>query len=98
MELILGNSQDANSPLEIGVHVLGFVDESIGGRGHEGGLSAYSRQGFTKDEHSVNDNKEDLVNQEFTRVNWTERHFRALLKHLSAIHAAPKVRAALMNK
>lgn len=38
---------------------------------------------FTKNGNIVNGNNEYIVNDQFTIVNWSESHFRALLSHLS---------------
>lgn len=44
MELVLGNRQGELSPLEIGLHVLRAVPTTKGGRGKNGGLSAYAKR------------------------------------------------------
>jgi site-specific DNA-methyltransferase (adenine-specific) len=42
MQLVLSNMQGELSPLEMGIHVLGAVELSDGGKGNKGGLSEYS--------------------------------------------------------
>lgn len=84
MELVLSNAQGELSPLERGIHALGFVERSSGGRGKKGGLSEYARQLAIDDS-----NLSKLVNA--ARVyqnsgNVTEVSDRAF--HLSAIHKA----------
>ena len=41
-----------------------------------------AREGFTKNGEEVKDGEGEVVNSEFTKVNWTETHFRSLLQHL----------------
>ncbi len=44
LELVKANNQGELSPLEIGLHVLKYVEVSEGGRGKKGGLSEYARE------------------------------------------------------
>lgn len=45
--------------------------------------TAWNMARFTRNGEVVKPEDEELVNLEFTTVNWTERHFRAMLQHLA---------------
>lgn len=50
---------------------------------------------FPKNQVREIDTEDDLGNQELPRGNWSERHFRALLKHLPYDGSRPAYRAQL---
>lgn len=89
MELALSNSQGELSPLERGIHALGYVERSQGGRGKKGGLSEYARQ--------TGDNRGDLSTlknaaEVYQATKGVEHPTRLCdcAYHLAAIHRADR--------
>jgi hypothetical protein len=89
MELILGNQQDGMSPLEIGIHALGNVFLSEGGRGKEGGLRDYARQIGSAPSKVSEYRQAAEVYQSIKRSHEGTDFFLDKALHLAAIHKSP---------
>ena len=90
MELMLGNAQKEFDSLEVGLHVLDYIELGYGrGRGQNGGLREYERQ--TQKDHS---NLSKLRNgaevyRAIEKSGVMLPHFFEKGFHLNAIHSAP---------
>jgi ParB/RepB/Spo0J family partition protein len=92
MLLVLSNSQSELSPLEIGLHVLGYVELGKKGRGHRGGLREYARHvGFSQAYLSqVAAAAEVFLSLDGVKNDKSTYHFLDKAQHLYAIHSAPR--------
>ncbi len=103
MQLVLGNSQGELSPLEIGIHALGAIEPSEGGRGVTGGVSEYARQ-IGRDKSYISYLRDAAeVYQRISKTVDSSQQFSDKAKHLAAIHKAhrelwPMLVGALLDK
>jgi len=88
MQLVLSNAQGELSPLEIGIHVLGAVENAAGGAGKIGGLSEYARLVGKTNQYigQVKAAAEVFIVTKNLKLEFEV--FQDKAKHLAAIHKA----------
>ena len=88
MQLVLSNAQGELSPLEIGIHVLGAVENATGGAGKTGGLSEYARLvGKQRQDVTTYRNGAEVF-RAIEKMQISLHLFQDKAKHLAAIHKA----------
>jgi hypothetical protein len=89
--LVLANAQGELSPLEIGLHVLRYVETAKGGRGEKGGLSAYAERTRQKIPRLTELRQAALVYETLGSIQgFSPEDLLSRSTHLTAIHAAPR--------
>jgi ParB/RepB/Spo0J family partition protein len=89
MELAADNAQGELTPLEIGLHALGAVEHGKGGRGQQGGISAYARAVGRSQQYLSQLVAAARVYQAVKGTSQTVG-FTAKARHLAAIARAPQ--------
>jgi len=87
MQLVLSNAQGELSPLEIGIHVLGAVENATGGAGKTGGLSEYARL-VGKGQSYITQVRQAAEVYGTVKTHYSGNMFQDKAKHLAAIHKA----------